>query len=818
MNISYSWLKDYINLDLTPEQTAATLTQLGLETGSVEEVETIKGGLKGLVVGEVVTCQKHPNSDHLSTTTVNIGSGELLPIVCGAPNVAAGQKVIVATVGTVLYNGDESFTIQKSKIRGEVSMGMICAEDEIGIGTDHNGIMVLDGNAVVGTPASDYFKVQSDYVLEVDLTPNRIDSGSHIGVARDLAAFLQQTGDVKYSRPSVDHFKVDNHNLEIPVQILNREACPRYAGVTLTGVKVKESPEWLKNRLLSIGLHPINNIVDVTNYVLFETGQPLHAFDAAEIKGQKIIVNTLPQGTRFVTLDGIERILDEKDLLICNESEGMCLGGVFGGIGSGIKDSTTDVFLESAFFNPVYIRKTARRHGLSTDASFRFERGVDPNGLIYALKRAALLIKEVAGGEISSEIVDVIADPIVMESFHVTVSYKNVTRLIGKEIPAETIKRILASLEINILSENESQLELRVPPYRVDVKREADVIEEILRIYGYNNVAPGKSVKSTVQHAASPDKMKLQNLVSEMLTAQGFNEIMSNSLTKASYYENLQSFKEENTVKLYNPLSSDLNGMRQTLLFGGLEAMARNTNFKNPDLRFYEFGNVYFFDGSKTYSNPVKNFSEEEHIGLWITGKKEVENWAAKEYKTSFFTLKSYLENILQRLGLKADLFTIETSTTDIFSEGLEYRYKNNLIAQIGIVNRKLLKQQDISADVFYADIHWTLLLKAIKGLKTAYTPLPKYPEVKRDLALLIDRDIQFSAIKALAIRTERQILRNVSIFDVYEGDKLPDGKKSYAVSFILRDDEKTLTDKQIEKTMSRLINTFQRELNAQIR
>lgn len=818
MNISYSWLKDYINLDLTPEQTAATLTQLGLETGSVEEVETIKGGLKGLVVGEVVTCQKHPNSDHLSSTTVNVGSGELLPIVCGAPNVAAGQKVIVATVGTVLYNGDESFTIQKSKIRGEVSMGMICAEDEIGIGTDHSGIMVLDGNAVVGTLASDYFKVQSDYVLEVDLTPNRIDSGSHIGVARDLAAFLQQSGDVKYTRPSVDHFKVDNHKLEIPVQILNREACPRYAGVTLTGVQVKESPEWLKNRLLSIGLHPINNIVDVTNFVLFETGQPLHAFDAKEIKGQKIIVNTLPQGTKFVTLDGIERVLDEKDLLICNESEGMCLGGVFGGIGSGIKDSTTNVFLESAFFNPVYIRKTARRHGLSTDASFRFERGVDPNGLIYALKRAALLIKEVAGGEISSEIVDVVADPIVMEPFHVTVSYKNITRLIGKEIPAETIKKILASLEINILSENESQLELRVPPYRVDVKREADVIEEILRIYGYNNVAPGKSVKSTVQHAASPDKMKLQNLVSEMLTAQGFNEIMSNSLTKASYYENLESFKEENTVKLYNPLSSDLNGMRQTLLFGGLEAVARNTNFKNPDLRFYEFGNVYFYDGSKTYSNPVKNFSEEEHIGLWITGKKEVENWAAKECRTSFFTLKSYLENILQRLGLKADLFTIESASTDILSEGLEYRYKNNLIAQIGIVNRKLLKQQDISADVFYADIHWTLLLKAIKGLKTAYTPLPKYPEVKRDLALLIDRDIQFSAIKALALRTERQILRNVSIFDVYEGDKLPDGKKSYAVSFILRDDEKTLTDKQIEKTMSRLINTFQRELNAQIR
>jgi phenylalanyl-tRNA synthetase beta chain len=818
MNISYSWLKDYINLDLTPEETAATLTQLGLETGSIEEVETVKGGLKGLWVGEVVTCQKHPNSDHLSLTTVNIGSGELLPIVCGAPNVAAGQKVIVATVGTVLHKGEEKFTIQKSKIRGEVSTGMICAEDEIGIGTDHSGIMVLEPNAVIGTPAAKYFNLHSDYVLEVDLTPNRIDSASHIGVARDLAAFLQQTKDIKYTRPSVDHFKVNNHDLEIPVQIENSEACPRYAGVTISGVTVKESPEWLKNRLTMIGLNPINNIVDVTNFVLFETGQPLHAFDASEIRGEKVIVKTLPQGTKFLTLDGVERELGDKDLMICNETNGMCIGGVFGGIGSGIKESTTTVFLESAFFNPVYIRKTARRHGLNTDASFRFERGVDPNGIVYALKRAALLIQEVAGGAISSDIVDVIADPTVLDSFKLTVSYKNIRRLIGKDIPKETIKKILSALEIEISNENEEQLGLLVPPYRVDVKREVDVIEEILRIYGYNNVEPGKSVKSTVQHAPSPDKMKMQNLISEMLTAQGFNEIMSNSLTKASYYDKLQSFKEENTVKLFNPLSSDLNGMRQTLLFGGIESIARNSNFRNADLRLYEFGNVYFFDGSKVYDNPVKNFSEEEHIGLWITGKKETENWAAKESRTSFFTLKSYLENILQRLGISAGSCVIESISSDIISEGLEYKYKNMQVAKIGIVNRKLLKTLDVNAEVYYADIHWTIVLKAIKNMKVSYSPLPKYPEVRRDLALLIDREVQFSTIKALALRTERQLLRNVSIFDVYEGNNLPEGKKSYAVSFILRDDEKTLDDKLIEKTMSRLISTFQRELKAQIR
>ncbi len=818
MNISYSWLKDYINIELTPAEVAATLTQLGLETGSVDEVETVKGGLKGIFVGEVITCEKHPNSDHLSVTTVNIGGEENLPIVCGASNVAAGQKVVVATVGTVLYNGDEQFTIQKSKIRGEVSMGMICAEDEIGLGNDHNGIMVLDQQAKPGTPASEYFKIQSDFVLEVDLTPNRIDSASHIGVARDLAAFLAQKGNITYTRPNIDSFKADNHDLAIPISIENAEACARYCGLTISDVTVKESPEWLKNRLKTIGQNPINNIVDITNFVLFETGQPLHAFDASEIKGNKVIVKTLPAGTKFVTLDGIERELSDKDLMICNSEAPMCIGGVFGGLQSGVKESTTSIFLESACFNPVYIRKTARRHGLSTDASFRFERGVDPNGTLYALKRAALLIKEIAGGTISSDVVDVVADPAVLEFFPVTVTYSNITRLIGKEIPKETIKSILLSLEIVINEETAEGLNLSVPPYRVDVKREVDIIEELLRIYGYNNVEPNKSIKSAIQHAPNPDKMKLQNLISEMFTARGFNEIMSNSLTKSAYYDQLESFKPENTVHLFNPLSSDLNGMRQTLLFGGLEAINRNTNFRNADLRLYEFGNVYHFDGTKTYTNPVKNYSEGEHIGIWITGKKETENWIVKEEPTSFFTLKANAENILTRVGIKVGNCVIESISNDIFSEGLEYRLNAVMIGQIGYVSKKILKNLNIDADIFYGDLQWSVILKAIKNHRATYTPLQKYPEVRRDLALLIDKEVQFSAIKALAFRTEKQILRTVNIFDVYEGSNLPEGKKSYAVSFILQDEEKTLNDKQIEKTMNRLISVYEREVGAQIR
>jgi len=818
MNISYKWLKDYLVTSLNPYEIAATLTQLGLETGNVEEVESVKGGLKGLLIGEVLTCGKHPGSDHLSITTVDIGNGEVVPIVCGAPNVTAGQKVIVATVGTTLYKGEESFTIGKSKIRGEVSAGMICAEDEIGLGNDHNGIMVLDPSAVPGTPASAWFNIESDYCLEVDLTPNRIDSASHIGVARDLAAYLRQTQEIHYTRPSVENFAVAQNTHTISVSVENPEACARYTGVSIAGITIRESPEWLRNRLKVIGLKPINNVVDITNYVLFETGQPLHAFDLAAIQGRKIIVKTVAEGTKFRTLDEVERSLDEKDLMICNAVEGMCIGGVFGGLDSGIKEQTTDLFLESALFNPVYIRKTARRHGLNTDASFRFERGVDPNGTIYALKRAALLICELAGGVIASEIVDVVADPAMLEPFAVIVSYQHINRLIGKTIPKEQIRNILSSLEIAIVEETEEGLELSVPPYRVDVRREADVIEELLRIYGYNNVEPGTSVKSTLQHGGYPDKQKLQNLVSEILTAQGFNEIMCNSLTKLTNYEKLTTFREENCVRLYNPLSNDLNAMRQTLLFGGLETILRNTNFRNSDLRLYEFGNVYFFDGTKTYTNPVKNYSEEEHIGLWLTGNKERENWVVKAQPASFFTLKSYLEKILSRLGIAPDKCSIKPFSSEIYTDGLEYSFNNQKIAYLGIVGKSLLKQNGIQADVYYADVHWTQLLNAIKKLKVAYAPLPKFPEVRRDLALLVDKEVSFSTIKMWANRTEKELLKEVSIFDVYEGQNLPEGKKSYAVSFLLRDDSKTLNDKQIEKVMEKLMMTYQRELKAQIR
>jgi phenylalanyl-tRNA synthetase beta chain len=818
MNISYNWLKDYINLDLSPFEVAAALTQIGLETGNVTEVETVKGGLNGFVVGNVITCQKHPNSDHLSLTTVDVGEAECLPIVCGAPNVKAGQKVVVARVGTIIHEGEETFTIQKSKIRGEVSMGMICAEDEIGIGTDHNGILVLKEDAVVGTPASVYFNVLSDFVLEVDLTPNRIDSASHIGVARDLSAYLKQEREIGYSRPSIDSFRVDDHSLTIPVTIENPEACPRYCGLTISGVKVKESPDWLKNRLKVIGLNPINNIVDITNFVLFETGQPLHAFDADDISGGKIIVKTLPKGTIFQTLDGVERELDDKDLMICNGIEGMCIGGVFGGIKSGIKEITANIFLESAYFNPVYIRKTARRHGLNTDASFRFERGADPTGTLYALKRAALMIKEIAGGRISSEVFDVIADPSVLNSFPVSLSFANINRLVGKEIPKEAVIKILNSLEIDIKEETEFGLNVSVPPYRVDVRCEADIVEEILRLYGYNNVEPSSFVKSTIQHSHFPDKLKLQNMVSEYLTSCGFNEIMSNSLTKSAYYENGETFKAENTVRLANPLSSDLNGMRQTLIFGGLEAISRNINFRNEDLRLYEFGNVYLFDGTKISDNPIKNYVEEEHLGLWITGNKEFSNWIVKEERTSFFTLKAYGENILMRLGIEADKCQIETISNDILSEGIEYRFNKNPILQLGYISKKLSKAQDIDAEVFYGDIHWTVLLKSIRNLKVTYSPLPKYPEVRRDLALLLDKEVKFSTIRELAFKTEKQILQSINLFDVYQGNKLPEGKKSYAISFILRDEEKTLNDKQIEKIMNKLISVYEREVSAKIR
>lgn len=816
MNISYSWLKNYISLDQSPEEIGKILTQIGLEVGGIEEVETVKGGMKGLVIGEVITCIPHPNSDHLSKTTVNIGTGELLEIVCGAPNVAAGQKVVVATVGTTLYMGNDEFTIKKSKIRGETSEGMICAEDEIGIGTDHAGIIVLDGNSRVGTPAREYFKVESDWLIEVDLTPNRIDAASHIGVARDLAAFLRKIQEVSLTRPSVDEFKVDNHDLEIEVKVQNTDACPRYSGVTISGVTVKESPAWLKQRLKAIGLSPINNIVDVTNFVLHETGQPLHAFDAAEIKGNKVVVRTMDAGTKFVTLDNVERELGENDLMICNAENGMCIGGVFGGITSGVKDSTTGIFLESAYFDSVYIRKTARRHGLNTDASFRFERGTDPNGVIYALKRAALLIKEVAGGSISSEITDIYPVPVV--DFKVDVTYHNIKRLIGKDLGSETIKNILASLEIKIESETENGLSLLVPPYRVDVKRETDVIEELLRIYGYNNVEIPTQVNASLQTAEKPDPNQVKNLISEMLTAQGFNEIWSNSLTKTAYYAGLKNYREEQTVKILNPLSADLNGMRQTLLFGALECILHNSNRQNKNLRLFEFGNCYFYKETQLKDHPEKNYREEEHLGLFITGSRENENWTEKEKATSFFTAKTYAENILKRLGFVIDQMQVSDIENELYSEGLSYSFNNKHLLNLGIVSKKLLKKFDIENPVYFADFNWDNILIHHKRHKVIFEELPKFPAVRRDLALLIGKNVRFDQIKELAFRTERKILREVDLFDVYEGKGIPENKKSYAVSFILRDDKATLNDKLIEKTMQKLIDTFNRELSAVLR
>ncbi len=816
MNISYSWLKDYIALEQSPEEIAKILTQIGLEVGGIEEVETVKGGMKGLVIGEVVTCVPHPNSDHLSKTTVNVGTGNLLDIVCGAPNVAAGQKVVVATVGTTLYMGKDEFTIKKSKIRGEVSEGMICAEDEIGIGTDHAGIIVLDENAKIGTEAKDYFKVESDWVIEVDLTPNRIDAGSHIGVARDLAAYLKKSQEINVKRPSVDGFKVDNHNLEIPVEVKNPDACPRYSGVTISGVTVKESPAWLKQRLKTIGLSPINNIVDITNYVLHETGQPLHAFDAAAITSGKVTVQTLPAGTKMVTLDEVERKLDENDLSICNENEPMCIGGVFGGIDSGVKDSTKNIFLESACFDSVYIRKTARRHGLNTDASFRFERGTDPNVVIYALKRAALLIKEVAGGTISSDIVDIYPNPV--DDFKVDVTYHNIKRLIGKDLGKETIKNILDSLEIKIESESETGLSLLVPPFRVDVKREADVIEEILRIYGYNNVEIPTQVNASLQTAEKPDPNHVRNLIAEMLTAQGFNEIWSNSLTKAGYYNGLKNYSEEQTVKILNPLSADLNGMRQTLLFGGMESIVHNANRQNKNLRFYEFGNCYFYKGTELKDHPEKNYREEEHLGLFVTGSKENESWTEKEKETSFFSIKTYAENILKRLGFSTSQMQITEVENELFSEGLNYTFNNKSLLNVGIVAKKWLKKFDLENPVCFADFNWDNVFILYKKHKVLFEELPKFPAVRRDLALLIDKTVKFEQIRETAYKIERKILREVDLFDVYEGKGIPDHKKSYAVSFILRDDKGTLNDKLIEKTMQKLVDAFDRELGAVLR
>ncbi|MDO4950164.1 MAG: phenylalanine--tRNA ligase subunit beta [Bacteroidales bacterium] len=820
MNISYNWLKEYVDFDLTPAEVAEALTSIGLETGGVEEVETIKGGLEGVVIGEILTCEPHPNSDHMHVTTVNLGSGEPVQIVCGAPNVAAGQKVVVATLGTKLYDGDECFTIKKSKLRGVESNGMICAEDEIGIGTSHEGIIVLPVDAVPGTPAKDYYHISSEYVLEVDITPNRADACSHYGVARDLYAYLIQNG--KHSelkRPSVEDFRVESHALDIDVEVEDTEACPRYAGVTVKGVTVKESPEWLQNKLRLIGLRPINNIVDVTNYILHAYGQPLHCFDADKIKGGKIVVRTCNEGTRFVTLDEVERKLSARDLMICNAEEPMCMAGVFGGLDSGTTEQTTNVFIESAYFHPTWIRKTARRHGLGTDASFRFERGIDPDNTIYALKAAALLVKELAGGEIASDIKDCYPNPI--QDFSVSLSYKQVHDLIGKEIPTETIKSICQSLEMKITDETAEGIGLLVPAYRVDVQRPCDVVEDILRIYGYNNVEIPTTLKSSLTTKGEVDRsQKLQNLIGEQLVGCGFNEILNNSLTAAAYYEGLDRHKPENLVRLLNPLSNDLNAMRQTLLFGGLESIRRNANRKNPDLKFFEYGNCYqYFAKKKDPEKTLAAYKESYHLGLWVTGKRVSNSWIHADEDSSVYELKAYVMNIFLRLGL--DLRTTLSCPVqdNIFSIAQSIQTRGGkTLATFGIIAKKLLKAFDIDNEVYYADINWNELMKAIRTSKVNFTELPKYPAVKRDLALLLDKNVAFAEIEKIAFDSERKLLKSIELFDVYEGKNLESGKKSYAVSFILQDETATLNDKQIDKIMQKLITNLTTKLNAQLR
>lgn len=820
MNISYNWLKEYLKFDLTPQQTSEVLTQIGLETESVEEVQTIKGGLKGLVIGEVLTCKDHPNSDHLHLTTVNIGDGnEPLNIVCGAPNVTAGQKVVVATVGTTLYSGEEKFKIKRSKIRGEESLGMICSEAEIGLSNNHDGIIVLPEDAVVGTPAAQYYNVQSDWVFSVDITPNRVDAASHYGIARDLAAYLKQQGkSFSLTKPSVDDFAIDKKDGGIEVIVENREACPRYSGLTIRGVTVKESPDWLKNKLLLIGLRPINNIVDITNFILYETGHPMHAFDAAYIKGDEVVIRTLPEKTKFTTLDDQERELSDKDLMICNSEEGMCIAGVFGGKDSGVTENTKDIFLESAYFHPTWVRKTARRHGLNTDSSFRFERGADPNNTVYALKRAALLVKEIAGGEIAGEIRDIY--PVEIERPKVVLSYDKTNKLIGKEIPKDDIKSILKSLDIEIEAESESELTLRIPTYRVDVTRDVDVIEDILRIYGYNNVEVSHSLKANLSYKTATDrKQNLQTLISEQLTANGFDEIMNNSLTKKSYYEIQETYPLKNCVTLVNPLSNDLSVMRQTLLFGGLESIVYNRNRKHSDLCFYEFGNCYFYDADKKKDNDIlAEYSESTYAGLWITGKRTHKNWAAPEEQSSVFELKAHIENIMIRIGIGKDRIIYEPLQNDLFSTAMSIGTNNRKLGYFGVVSKAIRKSFDIESEVFFAELNWDLLMKDSEKHKVQFFEISRFPEVSRDLALLIDKSVTFAQIEQVALKSERKLLKNVVLFDVYEGKNLPEGKKSYAVNFIIQDEEKTLTDKQIDKVMSKIQQNLQNELGAQLR
>ncbi|MCD8289548.1 MAG: phenylalanine--tRNA ligase subunit beta [Prevotella sp.] len=820
MNISYKWLKEYVDFDLSPQEVADALTSTGLEVDALEEKQAVRGGLKGLYVGQVVTCEPHPDSDHLHVTTVDLGRGELQQIVCGAPNVAAGQKVIVADLGCVLYDGDKEFVIKKSRLRGVDSCGMICAEDEIGLGASHAGIMVLPDDAEVGTPAAEYFHIESDWVIEIDITANRADALSHWGVARDLYAWLRQNGyKTSLHRPDCSAFAVDNEDLPIEMEIANPEACLRYVGVSITDCEVGESPAWLRDKLTVIGLRPINNIVDITNYIMMAYGQPLHCFDADMIKGGKIVARMMPDGTPFVTLDGVEHTLSSQDLAICNTEEPMCIAGVFGGKGSGTYATTRNVVLESAYFHPTVIRKSARRHGLSTDASYRFERGVDPDGQVYALKQAAILCKELAGGKVSMQIKDVYPNP--KRNAVVELTYDYIDRLIGKKIGTETIKSIARDLDMKILKEDDAGLTLEIPGYRVDVERPCDVVEEILRIYGYNNVEIPAVLHSSLTSPEAQDREhRLENIVGEQLVGSGFNEILNNSLTKTSYYKDLNAYSEATTVAIVNPLSADLGVMRQTLLFGGLESIAYNANRKSADLRFFEFGNCYHYTAGKyTAEAPIKAYSEEKHLGLWLTGKRLAGSWIHPDMDSSVYELKAYVRNVLARVGCRRAMTVSARSENNIFSSGMEIRSRaGHVLAELGIVAKSLQKAAGIAANVYFADIHWDAVMKLTGNNKVEYTELSKYPAVSRDLALLIGKDVEFAEIERAAYAAEKKLLRNVELFDVYEGDNLPAGKKSYAVNFILQDTTKTMSDKAIDAVMTKIVNALKAQTGAELR
>ncbi len=825
MNISYKWLKQYVDFDLTPEELASLLTSTGLETGSVEEVESIRGGLRGLVIGRVLTCEPHPDSDHLHVTTVDLGEEAPVQIVCGAPNVAAGQTVVVATVGTKLYDGDKEFTIKRSKIRGVESLGMICAEDEIGVGASHDGIIVItDREVKTGTPAAEYFGLESDYVLEVDLTPNRIDAASHLGVARDVAAWLSchRTPGAKVIRPSVDAFRSDRPDGAISVSISDTELCPRYSGVTIRGVKVAESPKWLRDRLTAIGQRPINNIVDITNYILHGFGQPLHCFDLAKIDGGSIEVRTCPEGTPFTTLDGVERKLSASDLMICNAAKPMCIAGVFGGLDSGVTEQTTDIFIESACFNPTAVRRTARRHGLSTDSSFRYERGTDPNATMYILQLAALMVKELAGGEICGQPVDIYPDPV--EKYPVTLSYRQIDDLIGKHIETATVDSILESLDIDIASRSAdaATMDLRVATYRVDVRRPCDVIEEILRIYGYNNVEMGTTLQSSLSYRSATDiDHTLKVNISQQLTAEGFNEILNNSLTSESYYANLQQMPLDHCVQLLNPLSSDLCVMRQTLLFGGLESLAYNINRKISDLAMYEFGHVYSFnpEATPTQEHPLAPYREESRLALWITGNIRPGNWARPAQPSTFFDLKAAVANILARLGITEREIKLQQGEGEIYSKSIDILTRSGKqLGSMGIISADTLRRFDIKQPVAYAELRWQELTQMAAARKVTFTPLPRTMPVQRDLALLVDRTVTFDQIQRAVAESEKRLLRNVTLFDVYEGKNLPEGKKSYAISITLQDDERTLVDQQIEAVMQRITANLAKRTGATLR